>query len=98
MRLGGNASRLAWNILHAHEAEGHQLDLGKGALLGKKHAELLFGDVIQDHFPVQRPRDQVRTDHGRVDGLEDAMRPHELCSFESFVATAQQESSKLRIQ
>ena len=38
-----------------HEAEGHQLDLGKGALLGKKLAELLFGDVIQDHFPVERP-------------------------------------------
>ena len=81
-----------------HQTKRDQLDLGKGTLSGKKLAELLFGEVIQDHSPVQRPRNQVRTDHGRVDGLEDAMRPHELCSNDSFVATAQEESSKLRIR
>jgi len=65
-----------------HEAEGHKLDLGKGTLLDQKLAKLLLGDVIQDHFPVDRPGNQVSTDHGRVDGLEDATRPHELCSFD----------------
>ena len=64
----------------------------KGALLGKKFTELHFGDVIQDHFPVQRPGNQVRTDHGGVDGLENAMRPHELCSNDSFIAIAQQKA------
>ena len=82
----------------AHEAEGHQLDLRKCALLSKKLPELLFGDVVQDHFPVQRPGNQVRTDHGGIDGLEDAMRPHELCSFDAVVAIAQQKASKLRIR
>ena len=91
MRLGGNAFRLALNILHPHEAEGRQLDLGKGALLGKQLAELLFGDVIQDHLPVQSSGHQVRTDHGRVDGLEDPMRPHEPCSIETTVAVSQQQ-------
>jgi hypothetical protein len=38
MRLGGNAFRLAWNILHPHQAEGHQLDLGESALLSKELA------------------------------------------------------------
>ena len=72
--------------------------MGEDALLGKKFTELHFGDVIQDHFPVERPGNQVRTDYGRVDGLEDALRSHELCSLDSFVASAQQESSKLRIR
>ena len=84
--------------LHVHEAEGHQFDLGKRTLLGKQLPELLFGDGIQDHFPFERPGYQVRADHGRVDGLEDAMRPHELCSNESFPTFPQQESSKLRIR
>jgi hypothetical protein len=67
-----------------HQAERHELDLRESALLGKQLAEFLFGDVIQDHLPVQRSGNQVRADHGRVDGLEDAVRPHERCAFESF--------------
>jgi hypothetical protein len=71
-------------------AEGHELDLGEGAPLRKQLKELLFGDVIQDHRPVQRSGHQVRTDHGRVDGLEDAMRPYERWSIDASVASVQQ--------
>jgi hypothetical protein len=51
-------------------------------MLSEEVAELFLGNVIKDHLPVQRPGNQVRVDERRVDGLEDAERPHDKSSHE----------------
>jgi hypothetical protein len=75
----------------AHEAEGDELQLGEGKLLSQELAELLFGDVVKDHLPVQSAGDEMNDNERRVDGLEDAKRSHELCSYETIFPVAQQE-------
>jgi hypothetical protein len=59
-----------------HEAEGDQLDLGKGALLGEQLPEHLLGAVIEDHAPLDDAGHGVDHGEGRVGGTKEAERAH----------------------
>jgi len=66
-----------------HEAEGDQLDLGKGALLGEQLPEHLLGAVIENHAPLDHAGHGVDHGDGGVGGTEEAERAHgESCSRE----------------
>jgi len=62
---------------------------------GCKLAELVLSYVVKDHPPVQRPGDEVGVDDRGVEGLEDARRPHGICSNEACSPVAQEKVRSL---